>query len=390
MAHWIFTEEHKLFRHAIRKFVHKEVTPYIEEWEHNETIPRRFFTRLGELGYLGISQQEKYGGSNLDTITEAILIEELVKAGAAGPALAVIHHLSALCYVSNFGSEEAKEQYLRNGIAGTFIFTTSSSRKKTSELVVKRGENAYWSEGQVTLFSGETGDIAIVQAKTEDENANSLFLVELKSEGIHCSSGKKLLGWRSLKQNQVSFENVSMPIHSLIGFKGYGEEYRKEAAHWEHTMTAICCVMLAENALDAAKRYSQERVQFGKPIASFQALRHMMADMAVAIEKSRAITYRSLYLLSQEDRSPTFPAIKTMALKNAVEMVTDVCDHALQIHGGAGYMMEFPIQRYWRDGKMFSSFYNEELKNNRDIVNWLNHSKGGQGLAEKNSVTSFS
>lgn len=383
MAHWIFTEEHTMFRKAVRKFMLKEVSPQIEYWEQSETIPRSFFTRLGELGYLGISQTEEYGGVNLDTITEAVLIEELVKAGAIGPALAVLNHLRALLFIKDYGSDEIKEQLLSKGVAGELIFTTASFTKKADTLSVKKRNNSYWLEGQVDAFLGETADYTVVQVKTEDKSGHSLFLVDLKAEGIQCTSGKKKLGWRSLELNKLSLVNVNVPTLSLLGIEGHGGDYIEEVSSLQYTMTAVCCIRLAENALDSAKKYSQERVQFGKPIASFQALRHMMADMAIAIEKSRGITYRSLYLLCKKDKSPSLLAIKTIALKNSIEMVNGVCDNALQIHGGAGYMMEFPVQRYWRDGKMFSVFHREELRDNSSLVNWLNHSKGGQELAEK-------
>ena len=179
----------------------------------------------------------------------------------------------------------------------------------------------------------------------------SLFIVESEWEGF--SRGKKLnkLGWRASDTSELYFENVKVPKENLLGNLNEGFKYIMINFQWERLTMALSSIALAEKALEDAIRYSKERIQFGGPLVQFQVLRHKMVDMAVDIEKARNLTYRAVY---QYNKGHDVTTEATMAKAYAAEMVSRVCDQALQIHGGNGYMMEYPVQRYWRDARLQS------------------------------------
>lgn len=362
MSHWIFNEEHESFRASVKKFVEKEIKPYIEEWEKAGEIPRSLFKQAGELGYLGIRYPEKYGGSGLDVIMEAVFVEELAKCGAGGVAASLSATSSiAMSKILIFGNEVQKETYLPQGISGEKIFAlaitepNSGSDVANLQTTAKRNGDYYILNGSKTFITnGVNADYVIVAAKTKEgpKHKNiSLFIVDTASEGY--SVGKKLnkLGWRSSDTGEIYFDHVEVPAENLIGEENNGFYYMMEDFQYERIHMALTCVTLAELALEDAIRYSKERIQFGQPIANFQVLRHKMVDMALDIEKARNITYRALYLYNKGEDVVTHA---TMAKAYAAEMVRRVTDAALQIHGGNGYMMEFPVQRYWRDARIQS------------------------------------
>jgi acyl-CoA dehydrogenase len=362
MSHWIFTEEHDLFRKTVKKFVEKEITPYVEQWERNGEVPRSVFHRLAELGYLGIKFPEAYGGSGLDLVTEAVFIEELAKCGAGGVGASIGAHTGiAMTVIANYGNDGQKKKYLVPGIKGERVAALgitepqSGSDVASMSTTAKKEGNHYILNGSKTFITnGLNADYVVVAAKTKEDPKHkniSFFIVEKGTEGF--STGKKLkkLGWRSSDTGELFFDHVKVPAENLIGEEHKGFRYIMRNFQWERISVALSCVGLAETTLEAAIRYSKERTQFGRPISKFQALRHKIAGMAVEIEKTKPITYQALYLYQNGEN-----AVKetTMAKKYASEMINRVTDQAVQIHGGSGYMMEYPVQRYWRDGRIQS------------------------------------
>jgi len=362
MGHWIFNEEHEAFRRSIRRFVDAEIKPHIEEWEEAGEIPRSLYKKAGELGYLGIRYPTDYGGSGLDAITEAVLAEEMARTGAGGIGASLTATSTiAMTKILLFGSDEQKETYLPKGIKGEKVFALgitepgAGSDVANLKTTAKRDGDHYVINGSKTFITnGVNADYVIIAAKTADgpKHQNiSLFIVDTTLAGY--SVGKKLrkLGWRSSDTGEIFLDNVKVSQENLIGQENHGFLYTMKDFQYERIHMALSSVALADLALEAAKQYSKERTQFGQPIAHFQVLRHKMVDMAVDIEKARNITYRALYLYN-EGKDVTTEA--TMAKAYATEMVRRVTDKAVQIHGGNGYMMEFPVQRYWRDARIQS------------------------------------
>ncbi|PTX61870.1 acyl-CoA dehydrogenase [Melghirimyces profundicolus] len=362
MSHWMFNEEHEMFRKTVRKFVDKEVVPHVEEWEEAGEVPRSLFERSGELGYLGIKFPEEYGGGGMDFITEAVFLEELTKCGSSGIGAAIGAHIGiAMTPVWRFGNHEQKKKYLEPAIQGKRIAAlgitepgAGSDVASISTRAEKRGDHYVLNGSKTFITNGVQADYVVVAAKTSDgpKHRNiSLFIVERSWEGF--SAGKKLdkLGWRASDTGELYFENVKVPKENRIGEENHGFQYMMTNFQWERIMMALTSVALAEKALDDAIRYSKERTQFGRSLHRFQVLRHKMVDMAVDIEKAKNMTYRAVYLCN---RGKDVTTEATMAKAYAGEMVSRVCDQALQIHGGNGYMMEYPVQRYWRDARIQS------------------------------------
>jgi acyl-CoA dehydrogenase len=362
MTHWMFQEHHEMFRKSVKKFVEKEITPHVEEWEENGEVPRELFERLGELGYLGIKYPKEYGGLGLDFIMESVFIEELTKCGSGGIGAAIGAHIGiATTPIWCLGTHEQKKKYLTPAIQGKMIaalgITEPNAGSDVSSIETraeKQGDYYILNGSKTFITNGVNADYVVVAAKTSDGPRHrniSLFIVETGWDGF--SVGKKLdkLGWRSSDTGELYFENVEIPKENLLGKENEGFKYIMQNFQWERLMLALSSVALAEKALEDSIRYSKERMQFGKPIRQFQVLRHKMVDMAVDIEKARYITYRAIYLYNQ-GKDVTTEA--TIAKAYAGEMVSRVCDQAVQIHGGNGYMMEFPVQRYWRDARIQS------------------------------------
>lgn len=362
MGHWIFNEDHEVFRKTVRKFVANEIKPYIERWENNGEVPRELYKKMGEMGYLGIKFPIQYGGSGLDTIMEAVFIEEIARSGSGGVGASILATSGiAMSKILLFGSEEQKRRYLPEGIRGEKIFALGVTEPSSGSDVASIRTNAkldgdhYILNGSKTFITnGVNADYVIVAAKTKNDPKHkniSLFLVDTKSEGYSVGKKLKKLGWRSSDTGEIYFDHVKVPKENLIGEEHAGFHYIMQDFQYERIHMALSSVALAEIALEDSIKYSKERIQFNQPLANFQVLRHKMVDMAVDIEKARSITYRALYLYNQDEDVVTHA---TMAKAYTAEMVQRVTDTAVQIHGGNGYMMEYPVQRYWRDARLQS------------------------------------
>lgn len=360
MTHWMFTDEHEMFRKTVRKFIEKEVAPYVEKWEKDGEVPRSLFKRFGELGYLGIRYPKKYGGSEMDLISAAVFSEEMAKCGASGVGSSIGAHTGiAMTNILNFGNEKQKEKYLVPGLKGEKVaalgITEPNAGSDVSSLqtTAKKNGDYYILNGSKTFITnGVNCDYVIVAAKTRKEPIHrnvSLFIVDKSLEGFTVGKNLRKLGWRSSDTGLLFFDNVKVPKENLIGEENKGFKYIMSNFQWERISMALGSVSLAEKAFEETLKYAKERLQFGKPISEFQVIRHKLVDMALDIEKAKNMTYRALYLYNKGEN-----AVKetSMAKVYACEMVNRVTDEGVQIHGGAGYMMEYPIQRYWRDARI--------------------------------------
>lgn len=360
MSHWVFTEEHEIFRKSVRKFIEREVTPYVEEYEERGETPRALFERMAELGFLGIKYPEEYGGLGMDLITEMVFLEELAKCGAGGVGAAIGAHIGiATTPIWRFGSDKQKQKYLAPAIRGEKIAAlgitepgAGSDVSSISTKAVRNGDHYILNGSKTFITNGANADFIVVAAKTADSLPHmslSLFIVETGWEGF--SVGKKLdkLGWRSSDTGELYFDNMKIPVENRIGEENEGFKKIMINFQWERLTMAFTSVSLAEKVLEETIQYAKDRKQFGDSILQFQVLRHKLVDMAVDIEKARHITYRAVH---QYGKGVNVTTEATMAKAYAAEMVNRVCDEALQIHGGNGYMMEYPIQRYWRDARL--------------------------------------
>ncbi len=353
-----FSEEHRIFRVSIRSFAENEIGPLVDEAEKNERFPVELFPKMGKLGYLGLCYPEEYGGAGADTITECICAEELARVCLGITSAVFIPSMSGVMEIYKFGSEEQKQDYLVPTIRGKKIPAVAitepdagsdvSSIKSTAR---KAGDRYVLNGSKIFITNAPIADYIVVVAFTDKDKGiegMSLFIVDRDTHGLGVSRLKKM-GSKSVETGEVILEDCSIPEKNIIGKEGGAFSRILEGLNRGRVTVAARYVGLAEAAYEAALKYSKERVQFGKPIGKFQSISFKLADMATEIEASRFLVYRAAWLY---DKGSKCRKEASMAKLFATEMVQRVTGEAVQIHGGYGYMMEYPVQRYFRDAKV--------------------------------------
>jgi acyl-CoA dehydrogenase len=357
MRHPMFTEEHELFRDAARKFVNKELAPHADEWEAAEGFPDSVFTRMGELGYLGLRFPEKYGGQDCDFLFSVVLAEELGRCGMGSIGMAVaVQSEMATPPIHKFGTEEQKTKYLVPANQGKKIACLGISEPNAGSDVAAiqttaRRDGDHWviNGRKIFITNGVRAHFITLLARTGEKRGYkgfSLFLVDKGTPGFTVTRKLDKLGMRSSDTAELLFEDCRVPADALLGEEGKGFYHIMWELQGERIMGAANAVSRAQMAYELALKYSQERVQFGKPLAHFQVTRHRLADMATEIEAAKHLIYYCAWQFQQGE----VPVKEiSMAKLYSAQMSARVADAALQIHGGYGYMMEYPVQRFWRD-----------------------------------------
>jgi acyl-CoA dehydrogenase len=351
-----FKEEHDIFRQSLKKFIENEMVPNIEEWETEGEIPRSFWKKLGEQGFLCTWVDEKYGGSGAGFEYSAIIIDEFGKVSAG---LGVVNHSDILApYISDFGNEKQKEKWLPDCISGDTILciamtepNTGSDLKAIRTTAIKDGDQ-YIINGQKTFITnGSFADLVILACRTDPsaEQASkgiSLVIVDTNTPGF--SIGRKLnkIGLHVENTAELFFEDCRVPTANLIGEEGAGFEYLMGELQRERIVVTLWGQAMAESILNEAIKYAKTREAFGKPIASFQHNSFKIAEMATEVELGRAFADR---LLEEYIEGKDIVTRVSMAKWWISEMANRVAYQALQLHGGYGYMDEYPISRLFRD-----------------------------------------
>ena len=357
MKHPMFTEEHELFRDAARKFVDKELAPHADEWEEAEGFPDSVFTRMGELGYLGLRFPEKYGGQDCDFLFSVVLAEELGRCGMGSIGMAVaVQSEMATPPIHKFGTEEQKMKYLLPANQGKKIACLGISEPNAGSDVAAiqttaRRDGDHWviNGRKIFITNGVRAHFIVLVARTGEKRGYkgfSLFLVDKGTPGFTVTRKLDKVGMRSSDTAELLFEDCRVPADALLGEEGKGFYHIMWELQGERIMGAANAVSRAQMAYELALKYSQERVQFGKPLAHFQVTRHRLADMATEIEAAKHLIY---YCAWQFQHGEVPVKEISMAKLFSAQMSARVADAALQIHGGYGYMMEYPVQRFWRD-----------------------------------------
>ena len=357
MKHPMFTEEHELFRDAARKFVEKELAPHAEEWEEAEGFPDSVFARMGELGYLGLRFPEKYGGQGCDFLFSVVLAEELGRCGMGSIGMAVaVQSEMATPPIYKFGTEEQKMKYLLPANQGKKIAClgitepNAGSDVAAIQTTARRDGDRWVINGRkIFITNGVRAHFITLVARTGEKRGYkgfSLFLVDKDTPGFTVTRKLDKLGMRSSDTAELLFEDCRVPADALLGEEGKGFYHIMWELQGERIMGAANAVSRAQMAYELALRYSQERVQFGKPLSHYQVTRHRLADMATEIEAAKHLIYYCAWQFHQGE----YPVKEiSMAKLFSAGMSARVADAALQIHGGYGYMMEYPVQRFWRD-----------------------------------------
>ena len=354
-----FSEEHDLFRASLKDFLQKEVVPYIEQWEKSGTIDRFIWKKFGEMGFLGISYPEVYGGLNLDLFYMVILLEELQKIKSSGFAAAIWAHVYlAMTHLNAEGDERIKRDYLVPSIAGEKIGALCISEPFGGSDVagmrtnaIKKGDKYIINGSKTFITNGVYADYYVVAAKTDLALGNkgiSIFLMDTSSKGISATKLDKL-GWRASDTAEIAFDNVEVPFENLMGEENKGFAYIMQHFALERLIMAINAYARAEYALDYTIDYMSSREAFGTTINKFQALRHTLVEHATEVEHCKIFNYAAVARL---DKGEYVVKEATMAKLKSTKVADETIYSCLQMLGGYGYMEEYPLARLFRDSRL--------------------------------------
>src|SRR5690349_15463225 len=354
--HFIFTEEHAALRESIRAFVERELAPHAEEWEET-TFPDSVFPRMGELGFLGLSMPEAYGGQGGDYFANLVLAEELSHSGSGGLCMGIaVHTDMATPPILQFGTEEQKQAYLVPAIKGERIsclgITEPDAGSDVSAIrttAVRDGDEYVINGSKTYITNGHRADFIVLVTKTDPSagyDGFSLFLVDMDLPGVVREKRLEKLGMHASDTALLAFQDVRVPSTALLGQAGKGFYQIMWELQGERLIGAAGCVAGAQAAFDRTLAYALERKAFGREIGHFQTIRHKFSAMATKIEASRQLVYTTAWRFANGE----YPVREiSMAKLHAAQMCCEVADECLQIHGGAGYMREYGIERAWRD-----------------------------------------
>src|ERR671925_412476 len=354
--HFIFTDEHDQLRESIGSFVERELRPHAEEWEES-TFPDWVFKRMGELGLLGLSYPEEYGGQGGDYYCNLVLAEEIVHSDCGGLCMGVaVHTDMATPPILAFGTEEQKQAYLVPSIAGEKISCLGITEPDAGSDVagiktraVRDGGEWVINGSKTFITNGHRADYIVLVAKTDPDAGHdgiSLFIVDMDLPGVVREQRLRKLGMHSSDTALLAFQDVRVPADALLGQEGKGFYHIMWELQGERMIGAAGCVAGAQRCFDRTLEYAKERTAFGRPIGNFQVIRHKFAEMATKIEAVRQMVYTTAWRFNNGE----YPVREiSMAKLYASRMAVEIADECIQIHGGAGYMKEYNVERVWRD-----------------------------------------
>jgi alkylation response protein AidB-like acyl-CoA dehydrogenase len=356
--HFIFTDEHQQLRESIRRFVIKELQPHAEEWEE-KTFPDWVFERMGELGFLGLDKPEAYGGQGGDYYTALVLSEEMAHAHCGGLAMGVaVQTDMAMPPILAFGTEAQKQEWVVPAINGTKILCIGITEPDAgsdvagikTRAVRDEATGDYVINGSKTyITNGHRAHAIVLVTKTDPEAGHgglTLFLVPMDAPGVIREKRLKKLGMHASDTALLAFQDVRVPESAVLGQVGKGFYHISWELQGERLIGAAGSVAGAQHVFDRTLEYAKERKAFGRPIGHFQVIRHKFADMATKIETARQMVYSTAWRFQNGE----YPVREiTMAKLYSARIAVEVADECIQIHGGAGYMQEYGIERSWRD-----------------------------------------
>ena len=365
MKRTLFTEEHNLFRDTFKHFLEKEVVPYYPQWEKDGIVSREMWLNAGQQGFLGLAAPEEYGGIGVNDFRySAIMAEESARAGVVSAGMVIgLHNDIILPYFIAYANEDQKQRWLPGMCSGELITAIAMTEPGTgSDLAAirttaERIGDYYLLNGQKTFISnGIISDVVIVVAKTDPalrHKGISLLVVERSMQGFN--RGRKLdkVGLKAQDTAELSFEDVKVPITNLLGEEGKGFSYLMRQLAQERLSVGVSAVAACETALEITLEYCKERTAFGQPIGSFQNSRFKLAEMKTEIEIARVFVDRCIEELNDGNLTPETAAMAKWWTSDLQKRVVDQC---VQLHGGYGYMLEYPIARAYLDARVQSIY----------------------------------
>ena len=356
-----FTEEQIIIRDTIREFAESKIKPRVMEFDESQEFPMEIIRQLGELGFMGIIVPAEYGGAGLGYIEFATIIEELGKVDPSISLSVAAHNGLGTNHICRFANETLKKKYLPDLTSGKKVaawgLTESVSGSDAGGLrttAEKKGDYYYLNGSKTFITHGTVGETAVIMAitdKSKGKKGISAFILEKGMEGFITGKKENKLGMRASDTTQLTFENCKVPAENLIGEEGEGFIQAMKILEGGRISIAAVSVGLAQGALDAAVKYSNERKQFGKYLSEFQATQFKLADMSMNIEAARLLTLRAA---AMKDKGQPNTKEAAMAKLFASEIAEKASSEAVQIFGGYGFIKDYPVEKFYRDVKLLT------------------------------------
>ena len=354
----LFSSDHETFRDTVRKFLENEAVPHHEEWEQTGQVPKELWRKAGEQGFLCPMVSEEYGGIGADFLYSVVVSEEISRAGLTGIGWG-LHTEIVAPYIEHYGSEEMKQRLLPKMVSGELIGAIAMSEPGAgSDLqgvktnAVKDGDHYILNGSKTFITNGQNADIVIVVAKTDPSKGakgTSLLIVEEGMEGFQNGKNLKKVGMKAQDTSELFFQDVKVPVENLIGDEGMGFIYLMQELPQERLGIAINGLAMAESAFEHTLDYVKERKAFGQRVADFQNTQFKLAEMRTKLDVARAYVDRCLEMhLKKELDIPTAAGAKYWV----TDLQCEIIDECLQLHGGYGYMWEYPIARMYADARV--------------------------------------
>ena len=348
-------EDQQAFADVAAQFARQALAPYAAQWDKDHTFPVDTLRQAGELGFCGLYTPEEDGGLGLSRLDASIIFEQLAMGCTATTAMLTIHNM-ATWMLASYGQASVKEAWLSDLVSGnklaSYCLTEPGAGSDAASLITKaerQGEQYVLSGSKVFISGAGSTDLLIVMARTANNGAKgiSAFAVPADAAGISYGKPEEKMGWNAQPTRMITFDNVSIPASHLLGEEGQGFTFAMKGLDGGRINIATCSIGTAQQALNTARDYMHERQQFGKPLAAFQALQFKLADMATELVAARQLVRLAAFKLDEQD--PQATAYCAMAKRFATDVGFTVCNEALQIHGGYGYIKEYPLERHVRD-----------------------------------------
>lgn len=354
-----FTPEQEQLRREVAEFARAEIGPHVHDWDEHQKFPIDAVKKMGRLGYLGIIFPEEYGGAGLSYIDYAIVIEELSRVDPSVGLIVAAHNSLCTNHIYTAGNEEQKRKYLPKLVTGEWVGCWSLTEPEagsdaggTRSKAVRDGDEWVVDGAKTFCTNAHQAQVCVAMAVTDRAAAQhgiSAFVIEAGTPGFKLGKKENKLGMRASDTGEVIFTGCRLPASQLLGKQGEGFVDSLRILDGGRISIAALSIGTARGAYDAALAYSKQRKQFGRFISEFQAIQHKLVDMATGIEASRLLTYRAAAL---KDAGKRVTRESAMAKLFASETAVKVCDDALQIHGGYGFIKDYPVEKFYRDVKL--------------------------------------
>jgi alkylation response protein AidB-like acyl-CoA dehydrogenase len=354
-----YTPEQIELRRAVREFAAAEIAPHVMEWDETQTFPLEVVRKLGKLGYMGSIFPEDLGGAGLGYIEYAIIVEELSRVDGSVGIIVAAH--TSLCsnHIYKAGNDEQRRRYIPRLAGGEWLGCWSltepdagSDAAGTRTSAVKDGQCWVLNGAKTFTTNAQYADVCVAMAVTDRAAAQhgiSAFIIEKDTPGFRPGKKENKMGLRASATGEVIFENCRLPAGQLLGKQNEGFVDSLRILDGGRISIAALGIGMAQGAYDAALRYSKLRKQFGRPISEFQAIQHKLVDMATSLDAARLLTYRAAWMMDQGQRVTKESA---MAKLFSSEAAVRIADEAVQIHGGYGFIKDYPVEKFYRDVKL--------------------------------------